>query len=527
MFFLNRMLKKLGHGRSPRGYRSVSQATAAFVALGLALSQNSFARTDAGYSQSGDVTATSAVIWGRCNSERDAYFVVDVSTSTPLDKRFELLDAEGLEEKLGPLVSIVNAETDYTDSIVARGLRPDTRYFYRTLCVTRPAKGLVTAELGGVGQFHTAPTAEQASPVRFVWAADLGGQGWGRNPNLQVTTVDGQTIRGGYVIFKVMNQLQPDFAIFQGDMIYADNAISTEQEIPAELGGGVWVNDPAKDFVAITLDEFRANWKYNLGDEKLGGFLQCTPVYAQWDDHEVTNNWYPGEILIAEPYNSLSADIVAERAKQAFFEYNPISGGRIFRKFQHGKHLEVFLLDERSFRGPNPANSEPTGIEMLGQEQLEWLKRSLRDSQATWKVISTHDPLSIVTGGEGDRDAWAQGEADVLGREVQLSHLLEFLKDEGIKNVVYLTSDVHYVAAISYNPERAVFKNFDAFWEFVIGPVHAGAFGPGELDLTFGPNYEFLRAPGDADNQLPQNSPPPQPSMRTRLSSPCGLSWFL
>lgn len=73
------------------------------------------------------MTATSAVLWGRCNSERDAYLVVDVSTSTALDQRFELLDAEDLEEKLGPLVSIVNAETDYTGSIVARGLRPNTR----------------------------------------------------------------------------------------------------------------------------------------------------------------------------------------------------------------------------------------------------------------------------------------------------------------------------------------------------------------------------------------------------------------
>lgn len=79
------------------------------------------------------------------------------------------------------------------------------------------------------------------------------------------------------MIFKVMNQGQPDFAIFQGDMIYADNAIPTEQEIPAALGGGVWLNDPAKNFVAITLDEFRANWKYNLGDESLPIFYSGRP----------------------------------------------------------------------------------------------------------------------------------------------------------------------------------------------------------------------------------------------------------
>lgn len=49
-------------------------------------------------------------------------------------------------------------------------------------------------------------------------------------------------------------------------------------------------NLPAKDFVAISLDEFRENWKYNLGDEKFVRFLAETPIYVQWDDHEVTNN---------------------------------------------------------------------------------------------------------------------------------------------------------------------------------------------------------------------------------------------
>ncbi|WP_290885118.1 alkaline phosphatase D family protein [Fischerella sp.] len=92
---------------------------------------------------------------------------------------------------------------------------------------------------------------------------------------------------------------------------------------------------------------------------------------------------------------------------------------------------------------------------------FEWLKQNLKASQATWKVISSHDPLSIVTGGTSDRDAWGQGLPEVLGREVQLSKLLKFIKDEGIKNIVVITADVHYPAAISYEPERAVFQDFN------------------------------------------------------------------
>jgi alkaline phosphatase D len=106
-----------------------------------------------------------------------------------------------------------------------------------------------------------------------------------------------------------------------------------------------------------------------------------------------------------------------------------------------------------------------------------------------------------------DRDAWAQGDPRVLGREIQLSQLLQFIKDEGIKNVVFITADVHFAAAISYDPARAQFQPFEPFWEFVVGPVHAGAFGAGALDGSFGPQFEFVRAP--STEGLPQNSPPP------------------
>lgn len=51
---------------------------------------------------------------------------------------------------------------------------------------------------------------------------------------------------------------------------------------------GMYINNPSKDYVAITLDQFRGNWKYNHGDEKFQSFLAETPIYIQWDDHEVT-----------------------------------------------------------------------------------------------------------------------------------------------------------------------------------------------------------------------------------------------
>lgn len=261
------------------------------------------------------------------------------------------------------------------------------------------------------------------------------------------------------------------------------------------MGGGTWINNPSKDFIAVTLDEFRANWKYNFGDDKMQDFLADTPVFVQWDDHEVTNNWYPGEILGGSLYEEgTEADLLYRNSLQAFYEFNPIQEGeKIYRSQRFGKHLEIFFPDYRSYRGPNPGNSDTTVLDMMGPEQLEWLKNGLSESTATWKIISSHDPLGIVTGGPGDRDGFGQEDPAILGRELEVQDLLSHIYTNDIANVVSVTSDVHFTAHVNMHPDRAEggFTEFNPLDEFCIGPIHAGSFGPNFMDTSFGAIYEY------------------------------------
>lgn len=73
----------------------------------------------------------------------------------------------------------------------------------------------------------------------------------------------------------------------------------------------------------------------------------------------------------------------------------------------------------------------------------------------------------------------------------------------GAGRLVFITGDVHYCAAHHYSPERAVFSDFDPFWEFVAGPINAGSFGPNQMDGTFGPEVVFSKA--GATNQSPRD----------------------
>ena len=85
---------------------------------------------------------------------------------------------------------------------------------------------------------------------------------------------------------------RPDFFIHCGDHIYADCPIEAELKLP---DGKSWRNivTEEKSVVAHSLAQFRGNYKYNLLDENFRAFNAQVPMLAQWDDHEVTNDWSP------------------------------------------------------------------------------------------------------------------------------------------------------------------------------------------------------------------------------------------
>lgn len=212
-------------------------------------------------------------------------------------------------------------------------------------------------------------------------------------------------------------------------------------------------------------------------------------------------------------YTIKDVSLLSQRANQAFLEYVPIrldnnDPTRIYRSFNYGSSLEIFMLDERSYRGPNTTNrqteqSEETAI--FGNTQLRWLKNQLRKSTATWKVIASDLPIGLIVGdGPTNFESFANGDSPALGRELELADLLQFINRNNIKNVVWLTADVHYAATHYYDPNKAQFQDFKPFWEFVAGPLNSGTFGPNRLDNTFGPEVKFLSIPPD----LRANRPP-------------------
>ena len=151
------------------------------------------------------------------------------------------------------------------------------------------------------------------------------------------------------------------------------------------------------------------------------------------------------------------------------------------------------MLDERSYRGPNTPNRQTAAGDetaFLGGSQTTWVKQRLLASKARWKVIASDMPIGVVVkDGPSNFEAFANGAGGVGARDRagRAAALHQTKQDQKRR----LDHDVHYCAAHYYDPARAQFTDFDPFWEFVAGPLNAGAFKPGEMDDTFGPQVKF------------------------------------
>ncbi|MBK8738827.1 MAG: alkaline phosphatase D family protein [Betaproteobacteria bacterium] len=227
-----------------------------------------------------------------------------------------------------------------------------------------------------------------------------------------------------FKLFELMAEKKPDFFVHLGDTVYAD---SPRSQFRAEL-----------DYYRIKHREVRS-------DTYLQKFLAAIPTFATWDDHEVEND-----------FTSLHPAIPIGR--QAFREFWPVRNEKdddatvLYRRFKWSPACEFFMLDTRQYRdqgGYGPG----LGLTLLGARQLLWLKAGLKASTATFKFICTSVPFH-----QGGVDKWG-------GFKVERQALVDFIRQEGIRNVVILSADLHAAGDLS--------DDKTGLTEFLVGPIAA------------------------------------------------------
>jgi alkaline phosphatase D len=241
----------------------------------------------------------------------------------------------------------VGAETDFTHQFALTGLSPVTVYHFAA----------ETAELNGRtkhgvlrGRFVTAPKAGSAAEITFCV---LSCQMYAHLDHSE-----------GFNIYPAMQRLAPNFVVFTGDNVYYDN------------------EEPRAKSVELA----RYHWERMYSLPRHVELLREVASYWEKDDHDTLDD----DCWPATPSKRMAPLTFAE-GQRVFRQQTP-QGATLYRSFRWGKHLQIWLTEGRDFRTPNNALDE-AGKTIWGAEQKAWLKRTLRESDATWKVLITPTPL--------------------------------------------------------------------------------------------------------------------------------------
>ncbi len=207
-----------------------------------------------------------------------------------------------------------------------------------------------------------------------------------------------------------------------------------------------------------------------------------------WDDHEVEDNYAGGD--------PTSEDFDPNRRRagyRAWFEFMPIyplstGGSRIYRSLRFGRNVELLMLDQRQYRdnqpcgdaaGPGcPEREQPR--DYLGRRQMSWLKDRLEATNASWKLIGNELPIFSTRAGSNyvpEFDPWGNG------YPVERQELLSHLRRRRIRDVAFITGDVHYFAGADVRVDEARRETVVAH-DFVGGSISSA--GPGESRFDLG-----------------------------------------
>ncbi|MEO7732254.1 MAG: alkaline phosphatase D family protein [Kofleriaceae bacterium] len=483
---------------------------------------------------SGDPRANSVVVWTRATlaaTAGDSIGAITVRVQIATDASFAKLLTDQ---------PVTAAEAnDHTIRVLITGLLPATSYYYR----------FVAGQDSIFGRTRTAPDSGADTQVNLAWVScqDYSAGHYGAYRQLLVDDAkraDADKIHAVVHLGDMIYETRADGFQTAIDDKFEPITLTNRDGSPRAIetfpsGGGV----RAGVTFAATVADYRHLYKTFLSDPDLQAARARWPFIAVWDDHEFTDDCWQSQANYTNTSSLDEADQTRRvSASQAWFEYVPVqltgadgvkgvpSEARdfsvtkvddarfslpnddnfvdepnnvaaigaitIYRSLRFGKHVELVMTDERSYRSdhaipedisggapflaprnalplplvdlfdagktandgmppasitlapgvvvPNLRAGSPAGT-MLGKAQKAWWKATMKGSDATWKLWGnevTLMRLALAKLGPSGTDLCIAADA-WDGYHSERKELMGFLKTEAIKNVIVLTGDVH------------------------------------------------------------------------------------
>ncbi|WP_371652220.1 MULTISPECIES: alkaline phosphatase [unclassified Streptomyces] len=379
---------------------------------------------------SGDPLPDGILLWTRVTPAPDA--VPGSGKGPDTEVSWEIAEDKGFARIVAQGRTTATAASDHTVKADVRGLRPATAYWYRFAAGTA---------LSPVGRTLTAPATDAAAA------------------NVRFGVVSCSNWESGY--FSAYRHLAAradlDAVLHLGDYIYeyASGAYPEAKYVVRQ-------HEPAHEI--LNLADYRTRHGKYKTDADLQAMHHAHPVIAIWDDHEFANDAWSGGAENHTPGTEGDWAARVSAAKQAYFEWMPVRpsiAGTTYRRIRYGKLADLHLLDLRSFRSQQASvgsgKVDDPERTLTGRAQLDWLKSGLSASNAAWQLVGTSVMISPVAFGALPAELTAPL-AELLGLPKEgiainvdqwdgytddRRELLGHLVDNGIKNTVFLTGDIH------------------------------------------------------------------------------------
>ena len=468
---------------------------------------------------SGDPDPSSVFLWTRRPFEDGGRQLLTV----------EVAEDEGFRKVIAQAPAPVSPESDWTARVLVGGLKPSRTYWYR----------FTDAQGNGsrIGRTRTAPRPDDRRPVNFAFVSCQDVNEGKLNAYRRMIFEDERAAPAD----------QLDFVLHLGDFIY--EVVEYPDEVKSRYDRTIYdvgrIPDGGKvsNFhIPLTLDGYRAVYKGYLADPDLQDARARWPFVAIWDNHEFSWQGWQSIQQAGGPPNPGQTIKVA--ANQAWFEYLParvkppsgnfetfgsvpvknvkidkwdddglgiepnnlaaINSLKAYRALRYGKHLDLIITDQHSYRSADPFSDEslnklgdwaafngwfPDDLQqvldagrsfnggnppaelvfgdsrianpqkdappqtILGAEQKAWFKDQLKRSTATWKIWGNSqgtldmraDPQNLPA---GYAKPWPAGFANLGGGDfgtawIERSEIYDLVRDSKITGFAIVSGDRH------------------------------------------------------------------------------------
>jgi len=350
-------------------------------------------------------------------------------------------------------------ENDYIIKYRVTPLTPGTRYFYRLVYGTDEEDVF----RGDACTFRTLPEPDVSEEVSLVVVTGMNysffHEGKANRPE---TAYRGPDRHLGYPALETILSMKPDFFVGTGDNVYYDHPASTRARTQAEL---------------------RKKWHEQFVQERYRKLFAAVPTYWEKDDHDYRYN-DSDTTNIYDPAKPEDTEIPShELGIATFLEQVPVVDPEepepvTYRTHRISKHLQIWLTEGRDYRSPNSMPDGPDKT-LWGKEQKEWLKQTLLESDAVFKLLISPTPMV------GPDDAYkSDNHVNQKGFRHEADEFFGWLTTHG-----FLNNNFYLVCG-------------DRHWQY--HSVHPSGFEEFSCGALVDANSRLGRKPGDPESTDPE-----------------------